>query len=181
MVEPVTAGITAALRRLEPPGAGAAELAEIVRRTDGPEEAKRWSLLLGNLTRRGFLLHSACQDGQRLATLTPISPWFVFDSSPIVADRPYVLSRFAYSRREGEEMVLESPLAHARITLHRWPAAALVHALARPCRAEDLGQQIPSLSVARRGGADDFAVGVGDALGAVTAAGPQPRTRPRRS
>jgi len=147
VVEPVTAGMTAALRRIEPPGAGAAELAELVRRTDGLEEAERWSLLIGNLTRHGFLLYSACQDGQKLATLAPTSPWFAFDPSAIVPGRPYVLSRFAYSRREGEEMVLESPLAHARITLHHWPAAALVHALARPCRAEDLGPQIPSLSV----------------------------------
>jgi SagB-type dehydrogenase family enzyme len=36
-----------------------------------------------------------------------------------------VLSRFAYLRREGERLVLESPLSHGKITLHGWRGAAL--------------------------------------------------------
>ena len=43
-------------------------------------------------------------------------------------------------------MVLDSPLAHCRIILHCWLAAAALHALTRPCRVENLAQAIPSLS-----------------------------------
>jgi SagB-type dehydrogenase family enzyme len=85
-------------------------------------------------------------NGQKVATLTPTSPGFVFANPAIISERQYVLSRFAYTRREGAEMVLESPLAHARITLHTETAAALVHALARPIRLEELGTRIPALS-----------------------------------
>jgi SagB-type dehydrogenase family enzyme len=89
---------------------------------------------------------SACLDGVRLATLVPASPSFVYAGRTIAPEQRYLLSRFAYVHRESAEMILESPRAHARITLHGWRSGALVHALAEPRRARELANQIPSLT-----------------------------------
>jgi SagB-type dehydrogenase family enzyme len=151
-VETETTGLAAAIRHLQPPGAGAADLAELIRRVDKAEEAARWSSLLETLARRGLLICFACQGSQRLACLVPTSRDFTLDLRPIELGRTYVLSRFAYSRRDGDAIVLESPLSHARILLLSSSAAVLVHALARPSRAQDMARQIPGMTVAAAAG-----------------------------
>ena len=47
--------------------------------------------------------------------------------------------------------MLESPLSHARIILHDGRAAALVHALARPLRVEELGRRVAGLPATAAG------------------------------
>jgi SagB-type dehydrogenase family enzyme len=76
----------------------------------------------------------------------PMVPSFAPAPADIARGREYMLSRFAYLRREGGEMMLESPLAPARILVHDWRAAAIVHLLAEPRRLEDLQAQIPDLT-----------------------------------
>ncbi len=127
-----------ALRRL---AAGDADdrLAESVRAGDGAAALPRWYHALQTLARRGFLRVAVLSDQQRLATLVPIAASFSLTGAPVLADRPYRLSRFAYLRRDGDEMVLESPLAFARVVLHDGRAAALVHALAAPLRLAESG------------------------------------------
>jgi SagB-type dehydrogenase family enzyme len=63
---------------------------------------------------------------------------FRFAPSPAADDRTYRLSRFALLRRQGDDLVLESPLAPALIVVHAQEVASLVHALARPRSLEDL-------------------------------------------
>lgn len=85
-------------------------------------------------------------DGVRLATLVAVATNFEPAPCAVVAGRAHLLSRFAYLRAEGGELVLESPLASARVVLHDWRAAVLVHFLAGPCRVEDMRVRIPALS-----------------------------------
>ena len=59
--------------------------------------------------------------------------------------RSYVLSRFAWMQRRGDVLALESPLSPARIVLHDPRAAALVHALARPGTAAEVGGRVAGL------------------------------------
>jgi SagB-type dehydrogenase family enzyme len=89
---------------------------------------------------------SASMDGVRLATLVPVASTFEPAPCEVTAGRAYALSRFAYIRAAGGEMLLESPLAPARVVLHDWRATAIVHLLAEPCRVEELGARIPSVS-----------------------------------
>ena len=89
---------------------------------------------------------SVSMDGVRLATLVPVAPTFAPAPCEVVAERVYVLSRFAYTRVDGGETILESPLAQARLVLHDWRATAMVHLLAQPHGGEDLRAQIPSVS-----------------------------------
>ncbi len=145
--------LAGALRRLAAPGEAEARLAESVLAAEGPAALARWYYSLQTLARRGFLRISVHADKQRLATLVPAAPSFVFTTAVAPPDRRYRLSRFAYLHRIGEEMVLESPLAFARMVLHDDRAAALVHALARPADAQELGRPRPRSP----GGTADFA------------------------
>jgi SagB-type dehydrogenase family enzyme len=133
-VAPVLLG---ALRRLAPPGEDEGRLAELVRAA-GNGSLPRWCYYLERLGRRGLLCHGAHADGARLATLVAASSSFAPGPGPAVPGRRYLLSRFAYLRRQGGEAVLESPLAHARVILNDCRAAALVGGLAAPATAEEL-------------------------------------------
>jgi SagB-type dehydrogenase family enzyme len=90
---------------------------------------------------------SVVSGGERLATLEPTARTFVLPPAGAVAERSYILSRFAWVQRRGDGLALESPLAPARIVLHDPRAAALVHALARPGTAEELGARVAGLPV----------------------------------
>jgi oxazoline/thiazoline dehydrogenase len=84
--------------------------------------------------------------GARLATLVTIAPTFVPAPCEVAAGREYRLSRFAYLHSEGGSMMLESPLAHARVVLHDWRATTIVHLLAEPRRIDELQAQLPHLA-----------------------------------
>jgi SagB-type dehydrogenase family enzyme len=62
------------------------------------------------------------------------------------SDGKYVLSRFAYLRREGSEAVLESPMAHARVVMNDAKIAALVARLTLPGTVAELIKRSPDLS-----------------------------------
>ena len=134
-----------ALGRLDPPGEDENCLAELVR-SSGNGSLARWFYYLECLTRRGLLCHCAHANGTRLATLVAVSSSFVARSARAVTGRRYILSRFAYLRREGDRTVLESPLAHARIILDDCRTAALVAALAVPVTAEELATQVAAIA-----------------------------------
>ncbi len=131
-----------ALRRCEPPGEDEGRLAALA---GGGGGLARWYYYLERLTRRGLLCHSAHADGKPLATLVAVSPAFVSRPAAVVAGCRYVLSRFAYMRREGAEPVLESPLAHARVVLKDCRTAALVGALVAPATTGDLAARLGGL------------------------------------
>ncbi len=121
-------------------------LTESLRATSGHASLARWYYHLQSLARRGWLVISVGGRQERLATLTPISSSFVFAPRASVSDRRYVFSRFATMRRDGEALVLESPLAFSRLVLHDARATGLVHALARPTRAGELAGRVHGLN-----------------------------------
>lgn len=150
-VRPASPALRAALDRLAPPGEDEDRLAELVSVGAGPPALARWYYYVERLIRRGLLGRSAHADGQCLATLVAVSPAFAPGPGAVTADRSYVLSRFAYLRREGGTAVLESPRAHARVVLTDCRAAALVGALAAPATAADLAGRVPGLGAAAVG------------------------------
>jgi SagB-type dehydrogenase family enzyme len=133
-----------ALGRLEPPGEDEDRLAELVQ-SGGDGSLARWYYYLERLNRRGLLCHCTHANGTRVATLVAVSGSFVARPARAVSNRRYVLSRFAYLRREGSRTVLESPLAHARILLDDCRAGALVAALATPATVEELATRVGEL------------------------------------
>lgn len=133
-----------ALGQLDPPGEDEDRLAELVR-GGGNSSLARWYYYLEFLSRRGLLCHCTQANGTRLATLVAVSCSFVSRPARAVPGRRYVLSRFAYLRREGSRAVLESPLAHARVIVDDCRTGALVAALAAPATAEELATRIGEL------------------------------------
>jgi SagB-type dehydrogenase family enzyme len=105
----------------------------------------RWHYYLERLGRRGLLCHSARANGTRLASLMAISPAFTALPARAVPGRRYVLSRFAYVRGDEGVAVVESPLAHCRVVLDHYVAAALVAALAAPAVAEELAARLGTI------------------------------------
>jgi oxazoline/thiazoline dehydrogenase len=139
-------GTRAALYRLATTGEEESRLANLVEQTDGARGLAHLYYVLDRLAQRHLLVYAVHDGRQRLATLAPTSPSFVYASRELTADHSYVLSRFAYTRRQEAETVLESPLAHARIVVHDSQVAAFLHALAHPGRVRDLAARCPLLA-----------------------------------
>jgi SagB-type dehydrogenase family enzyme len=137
---PLTPALLAALKQLVFPGercAGLLQGLDVATTADAPA---RLLYYLHLLARRG-LLHIAVGDAtQPLATLWPTSRTFTL-AHVDPAERVYVLSRFAYLHRVGQELVLETPLCAARIVLHDPRVAALIHALSAPATLAQLETQ----------------------------------------
>jgi SagB-type dehydrogenase family enzyme len=138
-------GLCEALQCLAAPGQSAGQLAEHVRNLEGPAALARWYYHLQDLARRCLLRLAVHADGVKLATLEPTAPSFVLPPAGALPGRSYVLSRFAWVQRRGEVLALESPLSPARILLHDPRATALVHALARPGTAVEVGSRVTGL------------------------------------
>jgi oxazoline/thiazoline dehydrogenase len=126
-----------ALLRLAPPGEDEDSLADLVL-TAGPKALAGWYYALQIVANRGLVCRSVWTSGRRLATLLSATPSLTTAGAAVSPDRHYVLSRFAYLRREGDALVVESPLAPAEVVLHDSRVAALVLALASPGMVQDL-------------------------------------------
>jgi SagB-type dehydrogenase family enzyme len=143
----LSTGTLTALRRLGSTGEYEDRLTEIVLETDGTQALAAFYFHLHHLSQWGLLHRSIFLNGDRIATLVPISFYFEYSSRSIARDSRYMLSRFAYMRTEGGTTMLESPLSHARIILHDCRAAAFVHFLAKPRRVDEWSQEATGLSL----------------------------------
>jgi len=72
------------------------------------------------------------ESGQPLLSVVPLTVQSRFHLVPLDADVPVRLSTFAELRTDGNEYVLESPLALHRVVLHRVEAMMLIALLASP-------------------------------------------------
>src|SRR5215469_9927640 len=139
--------IVEAMRRLVPPGEDEERLSESVLAAGGTHSLATWFYCLKGLGDRGLIHRSLCLGGQPFATFVPLGS----SASPRngqkakTSSTPYVLSRFAYLRRDETEMVVECPVSHFRIVLRDPRASLLVAALAKPTTVDDLASHTPEL------------------------------------
>lgn len=111
-------------------------LAELVRATSrAPDEV---AVVVHRFDRLGLIRHTVADDHGPLLSLDPMSgrPFGLSGRSPI-RGRTVVLSRFAFTSRSGDRLVLESPLSHYRATLWTPEVAGLLVLLAQDRGAED--------------------------------------------
>jgi SagB-type dehydrogenase family enzyme len=87
----------------------------------------------------GWLVRTVCFAGRELYTMQPLHPPADVPDTP--AD-DLVLSRFAILHREGDRLLVESPLASARMLVHDTEVTALIGGLVRPA-AERTGDATP--------------------------------------
>ncbi|MGE5192190.1 MAG: SagB family peptide dehydrogenase [Deltaproteobacteria bacterium] len=142
----VDEGICSPLAVLADEPAGEEALLEQIGRSRGFHAVARFHFHLRRLVERGIIVRSSHQDGHPLATVIPIAPAFCFPAAAVVSGHRYVMSRFAFVHTVGGQAVLESPLSHARVLLHDWRAAALIHAFAQPREPAPVDEMIPGLS-----------------------------------
>ena len=146
-VSDLTPGRWAVLRALAGAGATKDELSDMVFERDGAFALPAFYFDLGRWERLTLLCTSLVCGGRRLLTLTSMTQAFQLDPAPAEAGTRYQLSRFAYTRRNGAELVLESPLSLARIALHDSIAARLIGELSAGRSADELSQEIDGLSL----------------------------------
>jgi SagB-type dehydrogenase family enzyme len=112
----------------------------------------------------GSVVHSlALRDASSpLLSVVPVSPGRLFeppDQASLTDSRLIRLSRFAFVRQKGDELLLESPLAHHHVVLHRPLASWVVGSLGRPttssavARATSLAEPLVAEIVAYLAGA----------------------------
>ncbi|MDI1442738.1 SagB family peptide dehydrogenase [Polyangium sp. 6x1] len=121
-----------AFERLGAEGPTIEALAEGLAEQDGPLAVATLLHHLRRLEQLVLLAYAVRDVKTTIAVLQPISPRFSLGSGAIDPERRYVLSRFAYQRRVGEGLVLESPRCHALLRIEDARTAALCFALARP-------------------------------------------------
>lgn len=139
-------GVIAALLSLPGGQMSEGELADLVIDRDGPEALPRFYTLLKSLTSHGLIRYHALQCDRELARLEPFSPHFSYRVPAFAPQEQILLSRFALLRREGAGLMLESPLALARVFLPDPLAASFVAALALPRSPRELKDVVPGLS-----------------------------------
>jgi SagB-type dehydrogenase family enzyme len=109
--------------------------------SDGGRVEKEIDLLVRRLARRGLLEYRLGQAGQDKAVIEPQMPDY-WPRTPKLggADR-IVLSRFAYLRRRGTEMILESPRGGALFRISDPKVATALARLATPQTVNKLRRQ----------------------------------------
>jgi SagB-type dehydrogenase family enzyme len=124
--------VKSATLALASPGSDEARLSDAVLDAGGPLALAAWYYRLHLLDTHAMLRRAVLADGGQLATVVPLSPGFCFDPKEAAPDRTVVLSRFALIRRDGGTLVLESPLAAARVVLDDPRVLGLLGSLASP-------------------------------------------------
>lgn len=145
VVKELTPGLRRAFSVLLSNGATENELAGLVREADGAAALAKFYYCLLLFAERRMLCYGLSRNGRNFAILCPVSEFFEFSPVPPAAHSAYTLSRFAYLHREGRDMVLESPLAHGKIVLNGWEAAAVIARLGEPQTVASLCSGLPDL------------------------------------
>jgi len=130
-------GLLEALRLVER-GAPEDDVADHLVEAEGESALPSLYLMLRRLIGAGVLSHTVRWQDADLATLTPLSAAHPSAGKVALPDERFHLSRFASARREGCSWIVESPRAHATVTLHDRRAAALLLDLSAPRTARDL-------------------------------------------
>lgn len=142
----VSRGVLALLETLASAGGTESQLLDLVLKHDGDVELANALYHLHRLTQQGLICHTVMVDEGKLATIVPISSAYQFIPRVPREKTRYVLSRFAYLHQVDGLLVLESPLAHAKLVLYHWQATALIHALSTSCTLDDLSRQFTTLA-----------------------------------
>lgn len=139
-------GLLGAIQTLATEGATEKELSDLVLQRDGVSQLPKFYYYLQKLIQLGALCYGLVFEGLPLATLVPLLRNGKLDFKKAVINKKYVLSRFAYCRKENQQLVLESPLSKAQIILFDWRGAALISELSKPQLIDEVCTKIPGIS-----------------------------------
>jgi oxazoline/thiazoline dehydrogenase len=130
-IRDASAEMALVLGRMAGRGGTEQELSRLFKST---EDAVKFHFYLQYFAEQRILCHRVCSKGKPFATIEPISHRYQFEYEQVRPNQMYILSRFVYLRRDHRQLILESPLSHARLILHEQQAAVFIAALVRPTR-----------------------------------------------
>lgn len=139
-------GLRTALKTLASGGTTEENLSDLVLANDDTLALSRFYYYMKKFADLCLICHTVLADRTPLAAIVPVSQYYRFNSRNVTAETKYVLSRFAYCRKHGNQLLLESPLSYAQIILFGWQASALLNELAHPCNCRALSSKIPGIS-----------------------------------
>ncbi len=139
-------GLFAAIQGLAANGGTEASLTDLVIQRDGFSQLSKFYYYLETFINLGLLCYTVASEETPLVTLVPLSPNPDFQLREVTLNQNYIVSRFAYCRRNEDHTVLESPLSHAQIILRDSRCAMVIAELANPQNVSDMGDKIPGLS-----------------------------------
>ncbi len=122
------------------------ELSTRVLQVDGVSGLYKLNLYLRKMAEQGMLCYTLCMDQVPLATIVPLTISFQYNPEMLDPEKQYVLSRFAYLRKENDEVVLESPLGFAQVRLHHRQAHLMLSELSRPQNSQEFAALMPEPS-----------------------------------
>jgi oxazoline/thiazoline dehydrogenase len=137
--------LLSALRALAGEGLSPAGLAVYALGGDGGATFGDLQRAITVLDRCALLARTLHSNGRPIATLHPVSIYYAHRGDRVEPGRPFVLSRFACVRRDGDRVIVETPLGHARVVVHDPGVLAVLGALAVPRTSESLARQVPGL------------------------------------
>lgn len=143
----LTPGLRAALVQVASGGAFEDDLLQGVQEQDGMQTISRLYLHLNQLMGRGRLTYTAQVAGEPVVRVRGMSPAFAMRYVPVQAESPMMLSRFAVVRREGDHLLLETPLVAARGESRSWLAGAMIAMLATPTTARELVERLSQVTL----------------------------------
>ncbi len=139
----ITPGYRALFRQLATGGATEQQLGQIVLELDGHARAMHFYPMLRRLHGIGALCQTLVVDERPMITLVPTAPVSRARETNVVAQQLYRLSRFACMRRDTDHLIVESPLAVARVVLHDERAPMLLGLLSHPHTVAALADRLP--------------------------------------
>jgi len=111
----------------------------VARQSDA--SARDIARLIRQLARRGLVEYHLTRDGTELAVIEPQTSDYWPQAPKLDDAATIVLSRFAYLRRRGTELVLESPRAAALFCIRDVAIASLLATLAMPQKISRIKRQ----------------------------------------
>lgn len=131
--------ITATIEALCGSGGTEDALMDVALSAGDPDAALQIAHLLASLTRTDIVRYGVkATGGVLIATSVLLSHSFVLERRSFDRSAHFALSRFALMRRDGGQLLIESPLIAAKLVLHEPAAAAVIAALASPTTLDRL-------------------------------------------
>ncbi len=172
------AGVAAALSRLADGPTTHSELEKIAQATNPGTDLDRLDAELARLSSKLMIQFGCAVAGTQLLTAVVRTDLHDVDSTPLPADAPVQLSRFAYAHRVGDLLVLDSPASYARVEILRAELAGPILTLAQPRTTAEVCAQTSGCDPRAVAAAISFLKSVG-ALARVDDSGRHPHdTRP---
>lgn len=140
ILKQTTLGIKTAIERLVLGGTTVQELISVVQELDGSYSILKFQCYLHKIMSLGWICYSVMTTKFTLATAIPTSSRYQLYEEKILPDSNYILSRFVYSRRESNQLVIETSLCSVQVILHDWRGAVLFFLLSKPQSFRDLAK-----------------------------------------